>query len=88
MSAPFFRKARLQGPSLSRQQSARQGSAVRSAAAALPDTEAVRSFLNNHHSGLGARPLDLAVASDAGLAAVEAALSVVARTARLSGASA
>ena len=89
MSAPFFRKARSQGPVLSSEQSARQGSVVRSAAAALPDTEAVRSFLNSYHSELKARPLDLAVTSDAGLKAVNAALALVsAATARLSGASA
>lgn len=64
------------GPVLSREQSARQGKAVRAAAAALADTDAVRAFLNSHHSGLRGRPIDLAVASDAGLAAVEAAIGV------------
>ena len=71
----FFRKARL-GPVLSSHESARQGSAVRSAAAALADNDAVRHFLNSYHSGLRGRPLDLAVASDAGLKAVQAAIGV------------
>ena len=74
MSAPFFRKARPTGPVLSHQESARQGSAVRSAAAALPDKEAVRAFLNTYHDALRGRPLDLAVASDSGLRAVQSAL--------------
>jgi uncharacterized protein (DUF2384 family) len=68
-----FRKARS-GPVLSRDAGERQGRAVKSAAAALGSNEAVRAFLNSHHEGLRARPIDLAVASAAGLAAVEAAL--------------
>nr|MDP8995026.1 DUF2384 domain-containing protein [Pseudomonadota bacterium] len=52
----------------------RQGRAVRAAVAALPDTGAVRSFLNSHHDGLSGRPIDVAVASEAGLAAVETAI--------------
>ena len=70
-----FRRART-GPVLSREESVRQGTAVRTAAAALADTDAVRAFLNNHHVGLDGRPIDLAVASAAGLAAVEAAIGV------------
>ena len=73
MSAPFFRKSRPSGPVLSSQQSARQGSAVRFASAALADKDAVRAFLNTYDDRLGGRPLDLAVASDAGLRAVESA---------------
>ena len=68
-----FRKART-GPVLSRDEFARQGQAVKIAAAALADTDAVRAFLNSHHEGLRGRPIDLAVASDAGLAAVETAI--------------
>jgi hypothetical protein len=66
-----FRKARL-GPVLSRDEGVRQGLAVKAALAAL-GAEA-RSFLNSHHAGLRGRPLDLAVASAAGLQAVEAEL--------------
>ena len=86
MSGSFaFRKARTSGPVLSRQESMRQGSAVRSAAAALGDPEAVRNFLNTFHPGLSGRPLDLAVASDAGLEAVESALGVEAARAESAG---
>ena len=71
MNGRLFRKART-GPVLSRDEGARQGRAVRAAVAALADAETARSFLNSHHRGLRARPIDLAVASDAGLAAVVA----------------
>jgi len=73
MSGRIFRKART-GPVLSRDEGARQGRVVRSAAAALADTEAVRLFLNSHHPLLHGRPIDLAVASEAGLEAVESAI--------------
>jgi uncharacterized protein (DUF2384 family) len=73
MSGRIFRKART-GPVLSRDEGARQGRVVRSAAAAFADTEAVRLFLNSHHPVLLGRPIDLAVASDAGLEAVETAI--------------
>ena len=53
----------------------RQGRAVRSAQAALVTVDAVCAFLNTHHEGLGGRPLDLALRSDADLVAVEAAIS-------------
>ena len=78
MSRPRF-GASKSGPVLSRDESARQGQAVRAAAAALSDTQAVRDFLNSHHAGLGGRPLDLALASAAGLAAVETAICIEAR---------
>ena len=61
-------------PVLSRPQSARQGAIVNSTIAALGDKDAVRAFLNTTHAKLGGRPLDLAIASDAGLSAVEAVL--------------
>lgn len=79
MNAPF-RKKRF-GPVLSAEQGARQGSVVRSARSALSNTEAVRDFLNSHHGGLKGRPLDLAIASEAGLRAVQEAL----ETARIEG---
>ena len=68
-----FRRNR-HGPVLSRDESARQGRVVKVAQAALGDVEAVRAFLNCHHPALDARPIDLAVASDDGLARVEAAI--------------
>ncbi|MFL6843670.1 MAG: hypothetical protein ACJ8ER_02175 [Allosphingosinicella sp.] len=80
MSAGWPRKPRP-GPVLSRDQFSRQGRAVRAASAALADNAAVRAFLNSHHEGLSGRPLDLAVASDAGLLAVESAIGEAARSA-------
>jgi uncharacterized protein (DUF2384 family) len=59
---------------LSPEEQVRQGRIVSSAHAAMPTVEAVRSFLNTHHDGLRGRPLDVAVASEAGLLAVEAAI--------------
>jgi uncharacterized protein (DUF2384 family) len=82
----MFRKART-GPVLSRDQGDRQGRAVRSAVAALADAEAARAFLNSHHDGLSGRPIDVALASDAGLAAVESAIAAAAAAARAPGAS-
>jgi uncharacterized protein (DUF2384 family) len=73
VSPPVFRKSR-KAPTLSREASVRQGKAVRLAQAALGSVEAVRAFLNTHHDALGGRPIDIAVASDAGLIAVEAAI--------------
>jgi uncharacterized protein (DUF2384 family) len=68
-----FRTKRRQGPVLSPAEGKRQGRAVR-AAQALGDVAAVRAFLNFPHESLGGRPIDLAVASEAGMAAVEAAI--------------
>ena len=73
MNDPFRKRGR-KGPVLSPDEGRRQGSVVRSAQAALGSVEAVRDFLNTHHQALEGRPLDLAVASEAGLAAVEAAI--------------
>jgi uncharacterized protein (DUF2384 family) len=73
VSPPFFRKSR-KAPALSREEGVRQGKAVRAAQAALGSVEAVRAFLNSHHEALGGRPIDIAVASEAGLIAVEAAI--------------
>jgi hypothetical protein len=70
-----FRKP---GPRLPIAAQVRQGRAVKTAQAALVTVEAVCDFLNNHHEGLGGRPLDIALRSDADLAAVEAAISEVA----------
>lgn len=72
MSDPFRRRSRT-GPVLTPDEGKRQGRAVR-AAQALGGLDAVRGFLNTPHATLGGRPLDLAIASDAGLAAVEAAI--------------
>ena len=39
----------------------------------------VRAFLNSRHEGLNGRPIDIAIASDAGLLAVEAAIAAALR---------
>ena len=75
-----FRKARS-GPVLSSEEGKRQGQAVRAAKATLGDSDTVLAFLNTHHAGLRGRPLDLAVASEAGLTAVEAAICIEGRRA-------
>ncbi|WP_129790689.1 antitoxin Xre/MbcA/ParS toxin-binding domain-containing protein [Sphingosinicella sp. CPCC 101087] len=67
-----FKKPRI-GRTLSTDELSRQGEAVKSALAALGGANAL-AFLNTHHDGLCGRPLDLAIASDAGLQAVEAVL--------------
>ena len=59
---------------LSPAERARQGHVVRVAQAAFGDNDVVIAFLNSRHSTLCRRPLDLAIESDAGLAAVEAAI--------------
>lgn len=51
----------------------RQGRAARLAFEALGKDEATR-FLNGHDAVLGGRPIDLAIASAEGLAAVERAI--------------
>lgn len=66
-----FRKSR---PPLAADKGARQGRAVQVAQAAFGSTAAVLAFLNTSHPRLGGRPLDLALASDSGLADVEAAI--------------
>ena len=67
-----FKKSSL--PRLTREEMIRQGRIVDVAQAALADLASVRAFLNTHHDGLGGRPIDVGVASDAGLAAAEAAI--------------
>ena len=60
-------------PKLTAEQAARQGRAVSAALRSFPGAGAAMEFLNADHDGLG-RPLDLAIESAAGLAAVEEAL--------------
>ena len=61
------------GQRLSRDEQARRSGAVNAALAAQGSADAL-AFLNTYHAGLRGRPLDFAIASDTGLAAVEAAL--------------
>ena len=70
-----FRK-RFNAPRLSREEMIRQGRIVNVAQAALADIASVRAFLNTHHDGLQGRPIDLAVASQDGLLAAEAAVAL------------
>ncbi|MDQ2878348.1 MAG: DUF2384 domain-containing protein [Pseudomonadota bacterium] len=60
-------------PRLAPEQAARQGRAVSFALQSFPSPAAAMAFLNTDQPGLG-RPIDLAIESVAGLAAVEAAL--------------
>ena len=52
----------------------RQGRAAALAYERFRDFALVKEFLNAHDETLGGRPIDLAVASDEGLAAIEAFL--------------
>lgn len=70
-SKPFRRQ--FTSARLDPQSAERQGRAARIAFEALGRDEATL-FLNGHDATLGGRPLDLAVASAEGLAAVEAAI--------------
>ncbi|MFN3434190.1 MAG: antitoxin Xre/MbcA/ParS toxin-binding domain-containing protein [Sphingomonas sp.] len=72
-----FRPARVAMPPLA---AARQARIAALAWAALGDRERVMAFLNSEDARLGGRPLDLAIASDAGLARVEVVLSGIARS--------
>ncbi|HYD25002.1 MAG TPA: antitoxin Xre/MbcA/ParS toxin-binding domain-containing protein [Croceibacterium sp.] len=70
-----FRKSHA--PRLAPDSARRQGEITRLAFHVLGRDAAI-SFLNSDHAELGARPLDLAVASAAGCASVEAALGRIA----------
>ena len=59
-------------PTLTPDQRRRQARIVRLAMDTLGSADAIKGFLNDHHETLGGRPLDLALASDEGLAAAEA----------------
>ncbi len=72
MNTPFRRRS--DRPRISSEEAARQGHAARLAWEKMPEAGAAVAFLNTYHEGLGARPIDLAVASDAGLRAVEEAI--------------
>ena len=72
-----FRRARVANP-LPLDAQERQGRIVVAAHKALGSIDAARDFLNTHNDELRARPLDLAVASEDGLKAVEAAIQAAA----------
>lgn len=70
--SPMRRRSFDSKTALTPDQKRRQARIMRLAMDELGSADAIRGFLNDHHEGLGGRPLDLALASDAGLAAVEA----------------
>jgi hypothetical protein len=65
---------RFVGVKLSPRAAERQGLVVKLALNNFAAPGAATAFLNTVHDGLGGRPIDLAVASDEGLRAVEALL--------------
>jgi hypothetical protein len=71
---PRFRGSRSAQVRLTPDEAARQGTAARLAWSAFQDKDRVVAFLNGHDEALGGRPIDLAVASDAGLAVVTDAI--------------
>ncbi|WP_343615452.1 hypothetical protein [Novosphingobium sp.] len=71
MNRPFQRRA--QGPTLSREAADRQGRILSIAIQTLGAGGAI-TFLNTHDTKLGARPLDLAIATAEGFRKVEAVI--------------
>lgn len=63
-----------QAPRLSNAQASRQGAVVRLACEAMGGSGAAMAFLNCHDVALGGRPIDIAIASPEGLAAVQVAI--------------
>ena len=78
--APAANRPRFRGGArqahlrLTPDEAARQGTAATLAWSAFKDRDRVVAFLNGHDEALGGRPIDLAVASDAGLAIVTDAI--------------
>ena len=62
------------GEALSETEQARHWQVVRAAQAAFGNHDAVAAFLGGLHARLRRRPLELAIESDAGLAAVQDAI--------------
>jgi hypothetical protein len=71
---PESPRNRFIGVKLTPRAAERQGLVVKLALKMLTAPGAATAFLNSDHPKLGGRPLDLAVASEEGLAAVEALL--------------
>jgi hypothetical protein len=72
MNKPFRNK--YNQPRLSKEEAERQGLATRCAWESFPEQGEAIAFLNAHDDELGGRPIDLAIASASGLAAVEQAI--------------
>lgn len=75
---PFVRRAAI--VRMSPEAAARQGRVAKLAWDVLGERDAVLAFLNTHNDALGGRPLDLAIADESGLAAVEAVIRAHATT--------
>ena len=69
-----MRSGKAPGAPLSDPEQARRERVLRAAQAAFGSEAAVTGFLDRPHATLRGRPLRLAIGSDAGLAAVEAAI--------------
>jgi len=67
-------KKRFTGVRLSPEEAKRQGQAATLAWQVIKVPGGAVAFLNTHDDALGGRPIDIAVASDEGLATVEAAI--------------
>lgn len=67
-------RKRLDHTRLSYEEAARQGRAARLAWEQIPQAGAAVAFLNTYDDALGGRPIDLAIASERGLRAVEGAI--------------
>jgi hypothetical protein len=76
MSKSFRKKH--EGPRLSREEAERQGHAARIAWETFSQPGAAVAFLNTFHDQLGGRPIDIAIASAAGLRAVQLAIAAAA----------
>lgn len=71
---PRSRQWRNAQPRLAPEEAARQGAAARLAWSAFENRERAMAFLNDVDESLGGRPIDIAISSSAGLAAVEQAI--------------
>lgn len=67
-------RPRQSGPRLTADAAERQGRIVRLAFASFGGRDGAIAFLNARHETLGGRPVELAVASETGCAAVERAI--------------
>jgi uncharacterized protein (DUF2384 family) len=73
-----FRGGRANRPKLPKDEARRQGNIATLAFLLLGGRDSAMAFLNTAHESLGARPIDLAIASDAGYARVEQAIKTTA----------
>jgi hypothetical protein len=69
-----FRNARASKPKLPKDEARRQGNIATLAFLSLGGRERAMAFLNTADESLGARPIDLAIASDEGYVRVEQAI--------------